>query len=67
MDEVRLIEVKQDIHADNEKAAEELRRRLSEEKTFLLNVMSSPGAGKTTTILSTMSASRTPNRSVPSS
>jgi hydrogenase nickel incorporation protein HypB len=54
MDEVRLIEVKQDIHADNEKAADELRRRLFEEKTFLLNVMSSPGAGKTTTILSTI-------------
>ena len=54
MDEVRLIEVKQDIHADNEKAAEELRKRLSEQKTFLLNLMSSPGAGKTTTILSTI-------------
>jgi hydrogenase nickel incorporation protein HypB len=54
MDEVRLIEVKQDIHADNEKAAEELRRRLSDQKTFLVNVMSSPGAGKTTTILSTI-------------
>ena len=54
MDEVRLIEVKQDIHADNEKAAEELRRRLAEEKTFLINLMSSPGAGKTSTILSTI-------------
>jgi hydrogenase nickel incorporation protein HypB len=54
MDEVRLIEVKQDIHADNEKAAEELRRRLAEEKTFMLNLMSSPGAGKTSTILSTI-------------
>jgi hydrogenase nickel incorporation protein HypB len=54
MDEVRLIEVKQDIHADNEKAAEELRRLLSDQKTFLVNVMSSPGAGKTTTILSTI-------------
>jgi len=54
MDEVRLIEVKQDIHADNEKAAEELRRQLSDQKTFLLNLMSSPGAGKTSTILSTI-------------
>ena len=54
MDEVRLIEVKQDIHADNEKAAEDLRRRLAEEKTFLINLMSSPGAGKTSTILSTI-------------
>jgi hydrogenase nickel incorporation protein HypB len=54
MDEVRLIEVKQDIHADNERVAEELRKRLAESKTFLLNLMSSPGAGKTTTILSTI-------------
>jgi hydrogenase nickel incorporation protein HypB len=54
MDEVRLIEVKQDIHADNERAAEELRKRLSDEKTFLLNLMSSPGAGKTSTILRTI-------------
>ena len=54
MDEVRLIEVKQDIHADNEKAAEELRTRLLDTKTFLLNLMSSPGAGKTSTILATI-------------
>jgi len=54
MDEVRLIEVKQDIHADNEKTAEDLRRQLADKKTFLLNLMSSPGAGKTTTILSTV-------------
>ena len=54
MDEVRLIEVKQDIHADNELAANELRERLATKKTFLLNLMSSPGAGKTTTILRTI-------------
>jgi hydrogenase nickel incorporation protein HypB len=54
MDEVRLIEVKQDIHADNEKAAEELRKRLADEKTFMVNLMSSPGAGKTSTILCTI-------------
>jgi hydrogenase nickel incorporation protein HypB len=54
MEEVRLIEVKQDIHADNEKAADGLRKRLAEQKTFLLNLMSSPGAGKTTTILKTI-------------
>jgi|TARA_Y100000310_G_scaffold345560_1_gene466647 hydrogenase nickel incorporation protein HypB len=56
MDEVRLIEVKQDIHADNEAIADELRRQLAKEQTFLLNLMSSPGAGKTTTILSTVAA-----------
>jgi len=54
MDEVRLIEVKQDIHADNELTANELRERLATKKTFLLNLMSSPGAGKTTTILRTI-------------
>ncbi|HJN50416.1 MAG: hydrogenase nickel incorporation protein HypB [Pseudomonadales bacterium] len=56
MDEIRLIEVKQDIHADNEAVANELRKQLAEEQTFLLNLMSSPGAGKTTTILSTVAA-----------
>ena len=54
MDEVRLIEVKQDIHADNERTARELRERLAKQKTFLLNLMSSPGAGKTSTILKTI-------------
>ena len=54
MDEVRLIEVKQDIHADNERIANDLRERLVEKKTFLLNLMSSPGAGKTSTILRTI-------------
>ncbi len=54
MDEVRLIEVKQDIHADNERVADALRERLAAKKTFLLNLMSSPGAGKTTTILRTI-------------
>ena len=56
MEQVRMIEVKQNIHADNEIVADELRKRLAEEHTFLLNLMSSPGAGKTTTILSTISA-----------
>jgi hydrogenase nickel incorporation protein HypB len=58
MDEVRLIEVKQDIHADNERTARELRERLADQKTFLLNLMSSPGAGKTSTILKTIEALR---------
>ena len=54
MELVRLIEVKQDIQADNKAAAEELRKRLASRKTFLLNLMSSPGAGKTRTILRTI-------------
>jgi hydrogenase nickel incorporation protein HypB len=55
-DTVRLIEVKEEIHADNERVAQELRARLAEKKTFLLNLMSSPGAGKTRTILKTIEA-----------
>ncbi len=54
MEEVRLIEVKEEIHADNKIKAEELRKKLADSKTFLLNLMASPGAGKTTTILKTI-------------
>jgi hydrogenase nickel incorporation protein HypB len=56
MEEIRLIEVKEEIHADNKVVAEKLRNRLADEKTFLLNLMSSPGAGKTTLILKTIEA-----------
>ena len=48
MEEVRIIEVRQSVFADNDADAETLRRQLKAEKTFLLNIMSSPGAGKTT-------------------
>ena len=51
MDEVRLIEIKEDILSDNKVQAEELRNNLKEKKAFLMNIMSSPGAGKTTLIL----------------
>lgn len=47
MDEVRIIEVKESIFADNNEDAERLRKQLKEDKTFLLNIMASPGAGKT--------------------
>ena len=50
MDEIRIIEVKQSVFASNDIEANELRNKLKEEKTFLLNVMSSPGSGKTTTL-----------------
>lgn len=48
MDTVRIIEVKESIFADNNADAQRLRQQLKAEKTFLLNLMSSPGAGKTT-------------------
>ena len=54
MEQVRLIEVKEDIMSDNDAVAKSLRDRLSKEKTFLINLMSSPGAGKTSLILKTL-------------
>ena len=53
MEEVRLIEVKEDIMSDNDAVAKSLKDRLFKEKTFLINLMSSPGAGKTSLILKT--------------
>ena len=51
MEDVRIIEVKQSVFEDNNRDAEDLRNQLKAEKTFLLNLMSSPGSGKTTTLL----------------
>ena len=51
MREIKIIEVKQSVFEDNNKDADKLRASLKEEKTFLLNLMSSPGAGKTTLLL----------------
>lgn len=51
---VRLIEVKEEIMADNMKQAENIRDDLRRNKTMLLNLMSSPGSGKTSLILRTM-------------
>ena len=56
MEEIRLIEVKESIMSDNDAAAEKLRAKLRDNKTFLINVMASPGAGKTSTILKTIEA-----------
>lgn len=49
--DVRVIEVKRSIFENNDKDAERLRTELKEKKVFLLNLMSSPGSGKTTTLL----------------
>ncbi len=51
MSDVKIIEVKESIFADNNKDADKLREQLKAERTFLLNLMSSPGSGKTTTLL----------------
>ncbi|WP_072414661.1 hydrogenase nickel incorporation protein HypB [Collinsella phocaeensis] len=58
MDDVRVIEVKQSVFADNDRKADELRARLREQGTFLLNLMSSPGSGKTTTLRRTVEVLR---------
>ena len=50
----RIIEVKESILEDNDRDAEELRKELKAQNTFLLNLMSSPGAGKTTTLVRTI-------------
>lgn len=56
MGDVRVIEVKQSVFADNDRKADELRATLRERGTFLLNLMSSPGSGKTTTLMRTIEA-----------
>ena len=54
MADVRVIEVKENILADNDKEAQILRDKLKSKKTFLMNLMSSPGSGKTTTLVRTV-------------
>ncbi|MGA2515826.1 MAG: hydrogenase nickel incorporation protein HypB [Thermodesulfobacteriota bacterium] len=58
MEEIRLIEVKEEILSDNIKQAGEVRKRLRKTKTMLLNLMSSPGSGKTSLILQTIEGLR---------
>lgn len=58
MREVRILEIKQSVFADNDRQAEELRQELKEKGVFLLNLMSSPGAGKTTTLMRTIEGLR---------
>ena len=50
-----IIEVKESILSDNDRDADNLRKELKAQNTFLLNLMSSPGAGKTTTLVRTIS------------
>ena len=56
MDEVRIIEIKKSIFDDNDKDANRLREELKKKGVFLLNLMSSPGSGKTTTLIRTINA-----------
>ena len=56
MDKFRVLEIKKSIFEDNDHEADLLREDLKKEKTFLLNLMSSPGSGKTTTLGRTIEA-----------
>lgn len=51
MNEVKVIEIKKSVFAENEKDADALRQELKSKGVFLLNLMSSPGSGKTTTLI----------------
>lgn len=55
MDEFKVIEIKKSVFENNDREANRLRDRLKKEKTFLLNLMSSPGSGKTSTLRATIS------------
>ncbi len=50
MDEVKIIEIKKSVFESNDRDADNLRAELKQKGVFLLNVMASPGAGKTTTL-----------------
>lgn len=56
MSEFKVIEIKQSVFENNDKEAELVRQELKRKKTFLLNLMSSPGSGKTTTLKQTIAA-----------
>ena len=56
MDDIRIIEVKRSVFENNDRDADRLREELKERGTFLLNLMSSPGSGKTTTLERTIEA-----------
>ena len=54
MDEVKVLQVKQSVFAANDRQADQLRAQLKKKGIFLLNLMSSPGSGKTTTLKRTI-------------
>ncbi len=54
MDKFKVIEIKKSVFESNDREADKLREELRQHKTFLLNLMSSPGSGKTTTLKATV-------------
>ena len=57
MDAFRVLEIKKSVFENNDRQADLLREELKRNHTFLLNLMSSPGSGKTTTLMATISTS----------
>ena len=51
MSEVKVIQINESVFAQNDRAAELIRKKLTEQGTLFLNFMSSPGSGKTTTLV----------------
>lgn len=58
MNEIKLIDIEQDILEENRESAEEIRKKLREAGTFMVNIMASPGAGKTSLISRTITKLR---------
>ncbi|GFP75748.1 hydrogenase nickel incorporation protein HypB [Clostridium fungisolvens] len=56
MDAYKVLEIKKSVFENNDREADLLREELKKDETFLLNLMSSPGSGKTTTVLRTIEA-----------
>lgn len=54
--DVKILEIKQSVFANNDRQAAQMRSTLKDRGIYLLNVMSSPGAGKTTTLVATIQA-----------
>ncbi|MBS7291872.1 MAG: hydrogenase nickel incorporation protein HypB, partial [Bacteroidales bacterium] len=55
MDHIKVIEIKKSVFEDNDRDADLLRAELKEKGVFLLNLMSSPGSGKTSTLIQLIS------------
>lgn len=56
MSEFKVIEIKKSVFENNDREADKVREQLKKDRTFLLNLMSSPGSGKTTTLKATIKA-----------
>lgn len=56
MSEFKVIEIKKSVFENNDREADKVREQLKKDRTFLLNLMSSPGSGKTTTLKATIAA-----------